>query len=125
MCHFSTLIYRNLEINTNNDSEQVQPDLWTTMGDANEYIDKLYNYYTDLVDLAVSTNITPTVAPHPPEEPSSSKRLAHSNFSDSFYDLNYGNNIDEITYTSTYREELKYYLRSPLEDHKHRINALD
>ncbi|KAF3619922.1 hypothetical protein FXO38_32650 [Capsicum annuum] len=56
------------------DEEQEQPDLWTAMGDANTYIDKLYNHYVDLLDLAVSTNITP----HPPEEPSSSKRPTHN-----------------------------------------------
>ena len=94
-------------------------------GDANEYIDKLYNHYADLVDLAVTTNITPTVAPHPPEESSSSKRPAHSDFSDSFYDLTCWNSVDERSYTSTYREELKYYLRSVSEDRRRRINTLD
>ena len=58
------------------------------MSDANIYIDKRYNYYADLLDLALPTNITPVVAPHPPEEPSSSKRSAHSDFPDYFYDLN-------------------------------------
>ncbi|KAM3266020.1 hypothetical protein P3L10_003014 [Capsicum annuum] len=94
MCHFSTFIYTNLEINNNHDSEQVQPDLWTATADAKDYIEKLYNHYADLFDLFVPTNITPIVAPHPPEEPSSSK------------------SADERTYTSTYREELKYYLRA-------------
>ncbi|KAM3281158.1 hypothetical protein P3S67_028178 [Capsicum chacoense] len=125
MCHFSTLIYTNLEINTNHDSEQVQPDLWTATADAKDYIEKLYNHYADLFDLAVPTNITPTVAPHPPEEPSSSKRPAQSGFSDSFYDLNCWNSVDERTYTSTYREELKYYLRTAPEDRRRRINTLD
>ena len=124
-CHFSTLIYANLEINTNNDSEQVQPDLWTAMGDANEYIEKLYNHYADLIDLAVPTNITPTVAPHPPEEPSFSKRPAHSDFFDSFYDLPCWNSVDDRAYTLTYREELKYYLRMAPEDRRRRINTLD
>ncbi|KAF3625130.1 hypothetical protein FXO38_29907 [Capsicum annuum] len=87
------------EINSNNDSEQVQPDLWMTMGDKNEYIEKLYNHNADLVDLAVPTNITPTVAPHPPKEPSSSKRAAHSGFPDSFYDLPCWNSVDERAYT--------------------------
>ncbi|KAF3636898.1 1-aminocyclopropane-1-carboxylate oxidase -like protein 1 [Capsicum annuum] len=57
------------QINTNNDSddeEQEKPDLWMAMADANTYIDKLYNHYADLVDLAVPTNITPTVAPRLP-----------------------------------------------------------
>ncbi|PHT97125.1 hypothetical protein BC332_33945 [Capsicum chinense] len=121
----STLIYTNLEINTNHDSEQVQPDLWTATADAKDYIEKLYNHYADLFDLAVPTNITPTVAPHPPEEPSSSKRPAHSGFSDLFYDLNYWNSVDERTYTLTYREELKYYLRTAPEDLRRRINTLD
>ncbi|KAM3394245.1 hypothetical protein P3S68_003247 [Capsicum galapagoense] len=95
------------------------------MSDANEYIDKLYNHYADLVDLAVPTNITPTVAPHPLEELSSSKRPVHSSFPDHFYDLNCWNSVEEGAYTSIYREELKYYLRSPLENHRRRINALD
>ena len=125
MCHFSTLIYTNLEINTNHDSEQVQPDLWTATADAKDYIEKLYNHYADLFDLAVPTNITPTVAPHPPEEPSSSKMPAHSGFSDSFYDLNCWNSVDERTYISTYREELKYYLRTTPEDRRRQINTLD
>ena len=125
MCHFSTLIYTNLEINTNHDSEQVQPDLWTATADAKDYIEKLYNHYADLFDLAVPTNITPTISHHPPEEPSSSKRPAHSGFSDSFYDLNCWNSVDERTYTSTYREELKYYLRTAPEDRRRRINTLD
>ncbi|KAM3322122.1 hypothetical protein P3S67_003273 [Capsicum chacoense] len=125
MCHFSTLIYTNLEINTNHDSEQVQPDLWTAMADAKDYIEKLYNHYADLFDLAVHTNITPTVAPHPLEEPSSSKRPAYSDFSDSFYDLNCWNSVDERTCTSTYRKELKYYLRMALEDCRRWINRLD
>ncbi|XP_047250264.1 zinc finger BED domain-containing protein RICESLEEPER 4-like [Capsicum annuum] len=33
--------------------------------------------------------------------------------------------VDEGAYTSTYREELKYYLRSQPEDRRRRINALD
>ncbi|KAM3237153.1 hypothetical protein P3L10_012182 [Capsicum annuum] len=107
MCHFSTLIYRNLEINTNNDSEQVQLDLWTATSDANAYIDKLYNHYADLVDLVVPTHISPTVAPHPPEVPSFSK------------------SVDEGAYRSTYREELKYYLRSLPENRRRRINTLN
>ncbi|KAM3322326.1 hypothetical protein P3S67_003477 [Capsicum chacoense] len=125
MRHFSTLIYTNLEINTNHDSEQVQPDLWTATADAKDYIEKLYNHYADLFDSAVPTNITPTVAPYPLEEPSSSKRPAHSDFSDSFYDLNCWNSVDEKTYTSTYREEMKYYLRTAPEDRRRRINTLD
>ncbi|KAM3283248.1 hypothetical protein P3S67_026893 [Capsicum chacoense] len=125
MCHFSTLIYRNLEIITNNDSEQIQPDLWTATSDAHAYIDKLYNHYADLIDLAVPTHISPTVAPHPPEVPSFSRRLAHCGFPDSFYDLPCWNSIDEGAYTSTYREELKYYLQSPPEDPRRRINTLD
>ncbi|PHT48058.1 hypothetical protein CQW23_12266 [Capsicum baccatum] len=95
------------------------------MADAKKYIEKLYNHYADLFDLAVPTNITPTVAPHPLEEPSSSKRPAHSGFSDSFYDLNCWNSVDERTYTSTYREELKYYLRTAPEDRRRWINTLD
>ena len=95
----STLIYRNLEINTDNDFEQVQPDLWTDTSDANAYIDKLYNHYADLVDLAVPTHISPTVVFHPPEVPSFSKRPAHYDFSDSFYDLSYWNSVDsELTH---------------------------
>ncbi|KAM3231485.1 hypothetical protein P3L10_016844 [Capsicum annuum] len=125
MCHFSTLIYTNLEINTNHDSEQVQPDLWTATTDAKDYIEKLYNHYADLFNLAVPTNITPTIAPHSPEEPSSSKRPAYSGFPDFFYDLNCWNSVDERTYTSTYREELKYYLRPTPEDRRRRINTLD
>ncbi|PHU21007.1 GDSL esterase/lipase EXL1 [Capsicum chinense] len=125
MCHFSTLIYTNLEINTNHDSEQVQPDLWTATTDAKDYIEKLFNHYADLFDLAVPTNITPTVDPHPSEEPSSSKRPAHIGFSNSFYDLNCWNSVDERTYTSTYREELKYYLRTAPEDRRRWINTLD
>ena len=88
------------------------------MGDANEYIEKLYNHYADLFDLAVPTNITPTVAPYHPEEPSSFKRPTHSGFSDSFYDLNCWNSVDERIYTSTYREELRYYLRMAPEDRR-------
>ncbi|KAF3667134.1 hypothetical protein FXO38_08763 [Capsicum annuum] len=87
-----TLGSESHEINTNNDSddeEQEKPNLWTAMGDMNAYIDKLYNHYVDLLDLSVPTNITPTVAPHPPEEPSSSKRPTYSGFHDYFYDLNY------------------------------------
>ncbi|KAM3326725.1 hypothetical protein P3S67_001851 [Capsicum chacoense] len=95
------------------------------MANANDYIEKLYNHYADLFDLAVPINITPTVAPHPPEEPSSSKRRAHSGFSDSFYNLNCWNSIDERTYTSTYQEELKYYLRMAPEDRRRWINTLD
>ncbi|KAM3249809.1 hypothetical protein P3L10_011579 [Capsicum annuum] len=125
MCHFSTLIYANIEINTIHNSEQVQPDLWTATADAKDYIEKLYNHYADLFDLTVLTNITPTVTPHPPEEPSSSERPAHSVFSDSFYDLNCWNSVDERTYTSTYREELKYYLRTAPDDRIRRINMLD
>ena len=125
MCHFSTLIYTNLEINTNHDSEQVQPDLWTATADAKDYIEKLYNHYADLFDLIPKKNITPIIAPHPPKEPSSSKRLTHSGFSDSFYDLNCWNSVDERTYTSTYREELKYYLRTAPEDCIRWINTLD
>ena len=37
MCHFSTIIYANLEINTNNDSddeEQEQTNLWTAMANS-------------------------------------------------------------------------------------------
>ncbi|PHT29866.1 hypothetical protein CQW23_30537 [Capsicum baccatum] len=113
------------KLNTNHDSEQVQPDLWTATADAKDYIEKLYNHYADLFDLAIPTNITPTVAPHPPEEPSFSKRPAHSGFSDSFYDLNCWISVDERTYTSTYREELKYYLRTAQEDRRRRINTLD
>ncbi|PHT49035.1 hypothetical protein CQW23_13243 [Capsicum baccatum] len=33
--------------------------------------------------------------------------------------------VDERTYTSTYREELKYYLRTAPEDRRRRINTLD
>ena len=61
--------------------------MWTATSDANAYIDKLYNHYADLVDLVVPTNITRTVAPRLPEEPSSSKRMAHNGFPDHFYDL--------------------------------------
>ncbi|KAM3239020.1 hypothetical protein P3L10_014053 [Capsicum annuum] len=75
--------------------------------------------------IAVPTNITPTVAPHPPEEPSSSKRLAHSGFPDSFYDLPCWKSVDERAYTSSCWEELKYYLRSPPEDRRRQINTLD
>ncbi|PHU20141.1 hypothetical protein BC332_11292 [Capsicum chinense] len=124
----SSLIYANLEINTNNDSdieEQEQPDLWTAMADANAYINKLYNHYTDLVDLPVPTNITSTVAPHPPEESSSSKRPTHSGFPDHFYDLPCWNSVEDGAYTTTYREELKYYLRLPIQDRRRRINTLD
>ncbi|KAM3248774.1 hypothetical protein P3L10_010543 [Capsicum annuum] len=35
------------------------------------------------------------------------------------------NSVEARTYTTTYREELKYYLRMPLEDHRRWINALD
>ncbi|KAF3670729.1 hypothetical protein FXO37_08395 [Capsicum annuum] len=74
---------------------------------------------------AVPTNITPTVAPHPPEEPLSFKRSAHNGFPDYFYDLNYWNSIEAGAYTTTYREELKYYLRTLIENDRQRINALD
>ncbi|KAF3664817.1 hypothetical protein FXO37_11329 [Capsicum annuum] len=74
---------------------------------------------------AVPTNITPTVALHPPEEPSSSKRPALSGFPDSFYVLTCWNSVDERAYISTYREELKYYLRSAPEDRRRWINTLD
>ena len=90
-----------------------------------EYIEKLYNHYANVVDLVVPTNITLTITPHPLEEPSSSKRPAHSGFSDSFYDLNCWNSVDERTYTSTYREKLKYYLRTAPEDRRRWINTLD
>ncbi|KAF3684089.1 hypothetical protein FXO37_01514 [Capsicum annuum] len=95
------------EINTNNDSddeEQEQPDLWMAMGDANAYIDKLYNHYADLLDLAVPTNITPTVAPYPLEELSSSKRMGHNDFSDYFYNLNGWTTVEAGAYTTTYQE---------------------
>ncbi|KAF3661878.1 putative glucan endo-1,3-beta-glucosidase A-like [Capsicum annuum] len=82
-------------------------------------------YISIEVKATVPTNITPTIAPHPPEEPSSSKRPAHSGFRDSFFDLNCWNSVDERTYTSTYREELKYYLRTAPEDRRRRINTLD
>ena len=58
--------------------------MWTATANAKNYIEKLYNHYADLFDLAVPTNITPIVTPHPPEEPSSSKRPAHSRFPSSF-----------------------------------------
>ncbi|KAF3615187.1 putative transcription factor MYB21-like [Capsicum annuum] len=118
----------NIEINTNNDfddEEHEQLDLYTTMSDANIYIDKFYNHYADLLDLAVPTNITPTVAPHYPEETSSSKRPAHSYFPDYVYDLNVWNSFEEETYTAASREELMYYLRTPIEDRRRQINALD
>ncbi|KAF3672222.1 Protein trichome birefringence-like 33 [Capsicum annuum] len=76
-----------------------------------DYVEAQENY-------AVPTNITPTVALHPPDEPSSSKRPVHSDFPDSFYDLPCWNSVDDRAYTSTYQEELKYYLRSPSEDRR-------
>ncbi|KAM3397556.1 hypothetical protein P3S68_001068 [Capsicum galapagoense] len=37
----------------------------------------------------------------------------------------YVTGVDDRAYTSTYWEELKYYLRSPPEDRRRRINTLD
>lgn len=58
MSEFSSIIYNDLEI-----QPEKEPSLFTAMNDANNYMQALYNHYTDLLDEAVPTNITPTVVP--------------------------------------------------------------
>ena len=120
MSEFTSLIYSALGVKADE-----EPSLYTSMSDANSYMNTLYNHYADLLDNALPSHITPTPAPHPSEEPSSSKRQAHNMPVYCVSDLSVWNRLQPSSHRTVSREELKYYLMQPTEDPRGRINTLE